>query len=464
MKQQTTVTRISRTIILTTLLFFAAAQLAAAQTDETRADEPEGGVSQTTVFTYQGRLTDTSMTANGTFDFQFAIYSLPSGGTLAGTQTITNVTVTNGIFTVQLDFGTAGFPDDQRYLEIRVKRPSDTNYTTLTPRQEITSAPYAIRAKNAATATTANNALAVGGTAASNIIKEGDSRLTDARTPTAGSANYIQNTTTQQVADFNVNGTGTANTFNAGVQYKIGNSRVLSVGGTNNLFAGVNAGINNTTGQLNTFVGANAGNDNTTGQLNSFVGANAGTSNLTGANNSFFGANGGLFSTSGSGNSFFGRSAGEANMTGGNNSFFGAYTGQSNSTGSSNTLIGAFANVGASNLTFATAIGSEAVVFTSNTVVLGRTTDTVIAPNTLQVNTLGAAGDTSLCRNSANQISTCTQGNFADPNRAEADAETAKQLNVQKAQIERQQREINELKAVVCSLKPDAAVCASPKK
>jgi len=45
--------------------------------------------------------------------------------------------------------------------------------------------------------------------AASQYVVTSDSRLTDARTPTAGSTNYIQNTTPQAGSNFNISGTGT---------------------------------------------------------------------------------------------------------------------------------------------------------------------------------------------------------------------------------------------------------------
>ncbi|MEQ1922204.1 MAG: hypothetical protein ABL952_06820 [Pyrinomonadaceae bacterium] len=131
-------------------------------------------VAQTTAFTFQGRLTEASMPATGTYDFQFALYD--AGGTLINPPAPivrTGVAVTNGAFVAQLDFGTAGFPSADRYLEIRVTRPADPSYTALTPRQRITTTPYAIRANtstfsefatfassagNAQTATTANTA------------------------------------------------------------------------------------------------------------------------------------------------------------------------------------------------------------------------------------------------------------------------------------------------------------------
>ena len=163
---------------------------------------------QTTTFTYQGRLTDTSMTASGTYDFQFRLYDAAGGNNQIGTViTRSGVTVTNGAFTVQLDFGAAAFPGADRYLEVDVKKSSDTAYTTLTPRQQVTSTPYAIQSLNAMNATNATN---LGGAAANQFVQTNDARLSDSRTPTAGSNNYIQNSTTTQFgADFNISGSGT---------------------------------------------------------------------------------------------------------------------------------------------------------------------------------------------------------------------------------------------------------------
>jgi hypothetical protein len=60
---------------------------------------------KTETFTYQGKLTDNSLAANGTYDFQFIL--LTGSRPAAGPDTHTaRTTVTNGIFTVQLDFST----------------------------------------------------------------------------------------------------------------------------------------------------------------------------------------------------------------------------------------------------------------------------------------------------------------------------------------------------------------------
>ena len=108
---------------------------------------------QTTAFTYQGKLTDSGNPANGTYDMQFKLFDTVTVGT--GTQqgsTITNSTVqvVGGIFNVTLDFGANVFTGATRYLEIGVRPAGSPNpYTTLAPRQQITSSPYAIQTLNA---------------------------------------------------------------------------------------------------------------------------------------------------------------------------------------------------------------------------------------------------------------------------------------------------------------------------
>ena len=259
----------------------------------------------------------------------------------------------------------------------------------------------------------------------------------------AGSGSYIQNTTSQQESsNFNINGNGKADIFDAATQYSIGGSRVLSNAGANNLFAGVgagaanagqgnafygsgagfvnlngdfnsffgggagrantdgdnnsfygsSAGLSNTTGFQNSFFGREAGRGNTTGSFNSFFGRSTGLSNTTGEANSFFGQDAGVLNTTGSLNAFFGNSSGQANTAGRGNTFFGVGAGSGNTTGSNNTAIGVGANVGAADLTFAAAIGAGAVVTTSNTIVLGRPSETVQVPGALNVaGTFGAS-------------------------------------------------------------------------
>jgi uncharacterized coiled-coil protein SlyX len=110
---------------------------------------------QPTSFTYQGRLHEGVLAGNGTYDLQFAIFTAASGGSqVGGTLTRAGVIVVSGAFSVELDFGASVFPGAARFLEIRVKKPADPGYTTLTSRVSIGSAPYAIRSANATTVDT----------------------------------------------------------------------------------------------------------------------------------------------------------------------------------------------------------------------------------------------------------------------------------------------------------------------
>ncbi len=357
-------------------------------------------LAQSTAFSYQGRLTDGGAAANGTYDMEFRLFDMPTVGT--GTQigsTITRaaVTVTAGIFTVSLDFGVGAFPGANRFLEISVRLTgSGGSYTTLAPRQGVTATPYAVRSLNAVaadTATTAVNATQLGGVAASQYVKTDDSRLSDSRTPTAGSSNYIQNTSILQASsNFNIS---VGNSFFGAFA---GN---LNTEGFNNAFFGRGAGTRNTLGGGNSFFGREAGALNTEGNSNSFFGRSAGAANTTGddnaffgygagqvntaSNNAFFGRSAGFVNTTGDRNAFFGRDSGSSNTTGTSNTFVGIGAGNANTTGAHNTVIGADADVSTSNLDFATSIGAGATVSNSNSVVLGRSADTVRIPGSLVI-------------------------------------------------------------------------------
>jgi hypothetical protein len=463
---------------------------------------------QTSVFTYQGRFTDGGSAANGTYDMQFKLFD-GTGNQVGSAITNGAVQVSSGIFAVQLDFGAAAFPGADRFLEIGVRSAgSGEAYTLLSPRQQLSSAVYAIRAGSTTTAdtatsaTTATNAAQLGGVAANQYVLTSDSRLGDARTPTAGSANYIQNNPgNKQNGSFNINGSGTAaslsaSAINAVNDYYINGVRTLHAAGSFNLFAGAGAGSALTNGSSNSFFGSDSGSNNSTGSGNAFFGASTGASNKSGSNNAFFGVQSGFKNVSGFANTFIGEESGYLNVSGSYNSFVGFLSGHDLDTdyntgigysagtvfaGTKNSFLGAFANPSVAGLTNATAIGYNAKVSQSNSIVLGNINDgqgsppdtnvgigttapafrftvktptssygmvhtdgtvivgsyvggstgggwfgtktnhslsffindgspamTIETGGTVKINTLGAAGSTSLCRNASNQISTCS--------------------------------------------------------
>lgn len=185
---------------------------------------------QTASFTYQGRLNDGGSPANGSYDFQFKLFdALVAGNQVGSTNSPTSVNVASGVFSVALDFGAAAFPGANRWLEISSRLSGSAVFTTLTPRQAVTATPYAIKSLNA-TAADGLSAACTGCVTDAQITGVAGSKVTGtipAAGIPSGSANYIQNTTTQQAeSNFNVSGNGT-------------------IGG--NLIANGNVGISTTT-------------------------------------------------------------------------------------------------------------------------------------------------------------------------------------------------------------------------
>jgi len=101
---------------------------------------------------YQGRLNDGGNPANGNYDLQFTIYDSTNipGVVIAGPLTNSATAVSNGLFTVKLDFGPGVFTGADRWLNIGVRTNGSLNaFTALVPRQHLTPVPYAIFANTA---------------------------------------------------------------------------------------------------------------------------------------------------------------------------------------------------------------------------------------------------------------------------------------------------------------------------
>ena len=105
---------------------------------------------QGTAFTYQGRLIDNGNPAHGTYDFRIKLFIDPFGSTQAGTTMLTNgVSMTNGMFTVMLDFGAGIFNGSNYWLEVDVRTNGAAGYANLNPLQAVIPTPYAIFANTA---------------------------------------------------------------------------------------------------------------------------------------------------------------------------------------------------------------------------------------------------------------------------------------------------------------------------
>lgn len=101
-----------------------------------------------TALTYQGRLDQNNLPANGLFEMRFGAYAASTGGPeLAGHQ-VSNVNVVNGLFNAVFDFGlntgNAFNNGTGRWLQVDVRPQGTTTWTTL-PRQSLSASPYALR-------------------------------------------------------------------------------------------------------------------------------------------------------------------------------------------------------------------------------------------------------------------------------------------------------------------------------
>jgi hypothetical protein len=106
---------------------------------------------QGSLFTYQGRLNDGSNPANGSYEILFRPFGVPTGGSQLTIPNIRPVTVTNGLFTTTLDFGSGIFTGSPCYLQLEIRTNGAAGYTILTQRQQVTPTPYAVFSGTAST-------------------------------------------------------------------------------------------------------------------------------------------------------------------------------------------------------------------------------------------------------------------------------------------------------------------------
>jgi hypothetical protein len=166
------------------------------------------GAPMGTALTYQGQLQQSgsgnitgqpqSGPVTGICDFRFSLWDAVTNGNLVGaTQTNSAVSVSNGLFTVTLDFGAGAFNGDARWLDIGVRTSGGGAFTNLFPRQLVPLAPYALYAAEA------------GSVAATNFIGiVPDAQLSSNVALLNGNANFIDAVT---AASFAGNGSGLTN-------------------------------------------------------------------------------------------------------------------------------------------------------------------------------------------------------------------------------------------------------------
>jgi hypothetical protein len=234
-----------------------------------------------TAITYQGQLRADALPANGSYDLEFALFDAATvGSQISSTVAVNGVTVTNGLFTVALDFGSKAFSGPDRWLEVAVQPAGGGGFTTLTPRQKLTPAPYALALPNLRTEPSQNgptflSANVIGGSTV-NAVAAG---VTGVVIAGGGATNGFPQLVN---ANYSVIGGGYSNTISpngsqstiaGGVGNVASSSNVAIGGGTSNTGSGPSATVGG--GNQNVASGANAtvpgGNANTASGFASFA-------------------------------------------------------------------------------------------------------------------------------------------------------------------------------------------------
>ncbi len=349
---------------------------------------------QATAFTYQGRLNDGGNPAAGIYDLRFTIYDSTNnpGTVIAGPLTNAATVLSNGLFSVTLDFGPGVFTGPDRWLDIGVRTNGPGAFSVLAPRQLITPAPYAIMANNASnllgvlpaaqlsgavgngqlvnssitvgagTGLSGGGAVALGGsTTLSNAGVLSVTGNADILASTLGGAVTLSTTATNaNVAGRIVKRDGSGS-FSAG-SITLNNNLTLppTIVSAGIIFSGGNT-LLHTFGSQNTFAGVAAGNLTLSGNQNSGFGFNALLRNTTGIRNTASGAFAMAFNTTGGDNVAYGIAALELNTNGIRNTAVGAQALLNNTSGNENTANGANALFANRDGSYNTAGGSFAM-------------------------------------------------------------------------------------------------------
>jgi len=270
-------------------------------------------VAQGTAFTYNGRLNDSGAPAGGSYDLRFTLCDAVTNGNAVASVTNLATGVSNGLFTVTLDFGEA-FNGPNYWLEIAARTNGASTFAVLNPRQPVLPVPYAIMANSA------SNLL---GTLPAEQLGAGN----------VGAQLYFANQNNQFYGIFNgmFNGNGNGLFELNPASLAPGTASVqLSLTNPNNQFYGIFNGMLN-------------GNGNGLFDLNPASLATGTASvqlSLTNPNNQFYGIFNGMFN--GNGNGLFdlnpaglapGTASVQLSLTNPNNQFYGIFNGMFNGNG-----------------------------------------------------------------------------------------------------------------------------------
>ncbi len=301
-----------------------------------------------TAFTYQGQLLQGGTPVTGPCDLQFNLFDT-TGVPFGTTQTLLDVPVNNGLFTVQLDFGAGAFTGLTRLLDIAARCPAGSgSFVELSPRQQLTAAPYALYAPAAGSAASAAGVSCTGCITGSNLAGGTIQASNLAFAPvTAVGASPPLVSSGGQTPDISL--TGTVAVANGGTGASIPSSARANLG---TAASGANSDITSLSGITGNIALPNSTNASV-GVISkggsqfihdfgggTFIGSAAGNFSMTGSNNTGVGAHTLSNNTTGIQNTAVGEGALPTNTSGGNNTAVGQDTLHSNQTGDINTAVG----------------------------------------------------------------------------------------------------------------------------
>ncbi|MGA2556612.1 MAG: tail fiber domain-containing protein [Verrucomicrobiota bacterium] len=270
--------------------------------------------SPSTAFTYQGRLFVGDVPANGLYDLQFTNYDAAAGGNALGGFNTNALPVTNGLFTVTLDFG-AVFDGTPRWLEISERTNGVGAFGTLAPRQLLAAAPYATYAASAGAAgAVAGLTILQNDSGAPNVIAGSPgnwvaSGVVGATISGGGATNYAAQFFTNRVSsDFGTIGGGMENTIQAGAGWSTIGGGVwnmiydteATIGGDygNRIQPGaseatIGGGVNNVMYASGATIGGGDGNSIWTNSWNATIGGGSGNEIRTNSSDATIGGGAG---------------------------------------------------------------------------------------------------------------------------------------------------------------------------
>jgi hypothetical protein len=320
---------------------------------------------QGTAFTYQGQLQNNGSPANGIYNLTFTLFNTNATGVPIAVPVTNNaVFVTNGLFTVLIDFGPGVFTGTNYWLEIAVETNGFSSFITLAPRQQLTPVPYAIFAEGVAAsgisglltnAQLAHSAVTVdagpgfsggGKVTLGNTItltNTGVLSITgnaDITAATVGGAVTLGDTATSaDTPNLIVSRDGSGNFSTAAISLDVSLNLPVTTATAGIIYSG-GLPLIHAYGSRNFFAGTDAGNLTMSGARNTANGYVALEQNTSGADNTANGAYALLLNTSGFGNTANGSQALYSNTNGADNTASGFQALYFNTSGFANTASG----------------------------------------------------------------------------------------------------------------------------